>query len=194
MASASASAAAKSASHAPTHKSNHGIGTKLIAGFGAVATVATVAAFLMSSAPQPSTAVAPQATTLAAVSTPAPIDVPAPVTMAAVTPPPAVAAAPALAAQRDCKLLQRRFYITGQGTVRLRADGYVSPTISLSDTPQVVDLPMLRPTQGEADQKIVFEGNAPFLILTTDYVDFHQGLTVNGRTNYDMTWVALKNC
>jgi hypothetical protein len=166
----------------------------MIGGLGAVLTVATVAAFMMSSSPQPSTAVATQAaTTLAAVSTPAPVNVPALVT-AAVTPPPAVAAAPALAEQKDCKLLHRRFYMTGQGTIRLRTDGYVSQPISLGDTPQVVDLPMLRPTQGEAEQKFVFEGKAPFLILTTDYVDFHQGLTVDGSTDYDMTWAPLKNC
>jgi hypothetical protein len=83
--------------------------------------------------------------------------------------------------------------MTRQGTVRLRTAGYVSSVISLSDTPQVVDLPMLRPTQGEAEQKFVFEGKAPFLILTTDYVDFRQGLTVDGSTDYDMTWQPLTN-
>jgi hypothetical protein len=167
----------------------------MIGGLGVVVTVATVAAFMMASSPQPSTTTAPQAaTTLAAVSTPAPVNVAAPVTTATVTPPPAVAAAPALAEQKDCKLLHRRFYMTGQGTIRLRTDGYISPAISLGDTPQMVELPMLRPTQGEAEQKFVFDGKAPFLILTTDYVDFHQGLTVNGSTDYDMTWVPLKNC
>jgi hypothetical protein len=194
MEQASAPAAARSSSEAQTRKPGPRLGAKMIGGLGAVLTVATVAAFLMSSSPQPSTAVATQAaTTLAAVSTPAPVNVPALVT-AAVTPPPAVAAAPALAEQKDCKLLHRRFYMTGQGTIRLRADGYISPPISLGDTPQVVDLPMLRPTQGEAEQKFVFEGKAPFLILTTDYVDFHQGLTVDGSTDYDMTWAPLKNC
>jgi hypothetical protein len=194
MQQASAPAAARSASHAQTRKPGPRLGAKLIGGLGAVVTVATVAAFMMSSSPQPSTTMAPQAaTTLAAVSAPAPVNVAAPVTTATVTPP-AVAAAPALAEQKDCKLLHRRFYLTGQGTIRLRTDGYISPAISLGDTPQMVDLPMLRPTQGEAEQKFVFEGKAPFLILTTDYADFHQGLTVNGSTDYDMTWVPLKNC
>jgi hypothetical protein len=195
MQQASAPAAARSASHAQTRKPGPRLGAKLIGGLGAVVTVATVAAFMMSSSPQPSTTMAPQAaTTLAAVSAPAPVNVAAPVTTATVTPPPAIAAAPALAEQKDCKLLHRRFYLTGQGTIRLRTDGYISPAISLGDTPQMVDLPMLRPTQGEAEQKFVFEGKAPFLILTTDYADFHQGLTVNGSTDYDMTWVPLKNC
>lgn len=194
QASAPASAA-RSASHPQAHKPGPRLGAKMIGELGVIVTVATVAAFMMSSSPQPSTTMAPQAaTTFAAVTAPAPVNVAAPVTMAMVTPPPAITAAPAPPAQKDCKLLHRRFYMTGQGTIRLRTAGYVSPPISLSDTPQLVDLPMLRPTQGEAEQKFVFEGKAPFLILTTDYADFHQGLTVNGSTDYDMTWVPLKNC
>jgi hypothetical protein len=179
MQQASAPATARSASQAQIRKPGPRLGAKMIAGLGVVVTVATVAAFMMSSSPQPSTTMAPQAATTLAAS---------------VTPPPALAAAPAPPAQKDCKLLHRRFYMTGQGTIRLRTDGYISPPISLGDTPQLVDLPMLRPTQGEAEQKFVFEGKAPFLILTTDYADFHQGLTVNGSTDYDMTWVPLKNC
>jgi hypothetical protein len=195
MQQASAPATARSASQAQARKPGPRLGAKMIAGLGVVVTVATVAAFMMSSSPQPSATMAPQAaTTFAAVSAPAPVNVAAPVTTAMVTPPPAIAVAPAPPAQKDCKLLHRRFYMTGQGTIRLRTDGYVSPPISLGDTPQLVDLPMLRPTQGEAEQKFVFEGKAPFLILTTDYADFHQGLTVNGSTDYDMTWVPLKNC
>ena len=192
MEQASAPATARSASQTQTRKSASGMGAKLIGGLGAVVTIATVAAFMMSSSPQPAVTGATQAaTTLAAASTPAPVP---PLTTAAVTPPPAVVAAPALTEQKDCKLLHRRFYMTGHGTIRLRTDGYISPMISLGDTPQMVDLPMLRPTQGEAEQKFVFEGKAPFLILTTDYVDFHQGLTVDGSTDYDMTWAPLKNC
>jgi hypothetical protein len=195
MEQASAPASAKSASHAQTRKPGGTMGAKTIGALGAVLTVATVAAFMMSSSPQPSTSVAPQAATaVAAVSAPAPINVPAPVTLAAVTPPPAAAVAPAAPPQRDCKLLHRRFYMTGQGTIRLRTDGYVSPVISLSDTPQMVDLPMLRPTQGGAEQQFVFEGKAPFVILTTDYADFRQGLTIDGRFDYDMTWLPLKSC
>jgi hypothetical protein len=195
MQQASAPATARSVSQAQTAKPGPRLGAKMIAGLGVVVTVATVAAFMMSSSPQPQTTMAPQAaTTFAAISTPAPVNVAAPVTTAMVTPPPALAAAPAPPEQKDCKLLHRRFYVTGQGTIRLRTAGYVSPPISLGDTPQLVDLPMLRPTQGEAEQKFVFEGKAPFLILTTDYPDFHQGLTVNGSTDYDMTWAPLKNC
>ena len=161
QASAPASAA-RSASHPQAHKPGPRLGAKMIGGLGVIVTVATVAAFMMSSSPQPSTTMAPQAaTTFAAVTAPAPVNVAAPVTMAMVTPPPAVTAAPAPPAQKDCKLLHRRFYMTGQGTIRLRTAGYVSPPISLSDTPQLVDLPMLRPTQGEAEQKFVFEGRLP---------------------------------
>jgi hypothetical protein len=195
MEQASAPAAARSVSQTQIRMSGSGTAAKMIGGLGVVLTAATVTAFMMSSSPQPSTDVAPETTTtLAAVSAPAMLNAPAPVTTATVTPPPAAATAPAAAAERDCKLLHRRFYMSGQGTVRLRTAGYVSPAISLSDTPQVVDLPMLRLTQGEAEQKFVFEGKAPFLILTTDYIDFRQGLTVDGSIDYDMTWQPLKNC
>jgi hypothetical protein len=91
-------------------------------------------------------------------------------------------------------LLKRRFFVTGEGSVRLRVDGYVSAAITLSNSPQEVDLPILRPSTGEIKQNIVVEGKAPFVILTTDYVDFQQGLTVEGRSEFDIWWAPLKNC
>lgn len=196
MEQASAPAAARSASQAQTRKSGSGIGAKLIGGLGAIVTVATVAAFMMSSSPQPANEVALQAaTTSAAISSPAPVSVPAPVTTAAVTPPPALAAAPAQAAPKECQLIKtRRFFVTGEGSVRVRADSYVSPSISLSNTPQLVELPMLRPSEGEVKQHIVVEGKAPFVILTTDF-DFTQGLQVDGKSDFDIWWgTPLKNC
>jgi hypothetical protein len=196
MEQASAPAAARSASQTQTRKSGSGMGAKLIGGLGAVVTVATVAAFMMSSSPQPASEAALQAaTTSPAISSPAPVSVPAPVTTAAVTPPPALATAPAEAAQKECKLIKtRRFFVTGEGSVRVRADNYVSPSISLSNTPQLVELPMLRPSEGEVKQHIVVEGKAPFVILTTDF-DFTQGLQVDGKSDFDIWWgTPLKNC
>ena len=53
---------------------------------------------------------------------------------------------------------------------------------------------MLRPSVGEIKQNIVVEGKAPYVILTTDF-DFQQGLTVDGRSDFEIWWgTPLKNC
>ncbi len=198
---ASAIAAASLASNAQTRKSGRGIGAKMIGGLGVALTVATVTAVMMSASPS-STAVAPQAaTTYAAVPAAAPVSAPvaiyAPLQASpatAVTPPASVpAAATAAGEKNECKVLPRRFFVTGSGTVRVRADGFVSRNVALSDVPQEVDLPQRRPMTGEVQQNIVVEGQANFVLLTTDY-DFKQGLRVNGTSNFDIFWVPPANC
>lgn len=193
---ASVIAATSLASSAQTQNRGRGIGAKIIGGLGIALTVATVAAVVMSSSPQSSTAAAPQAaTTYAAVSAPAPVIAPTQVSPVAMVAPPASVPAAATAAddKKECKVLPRRFFVTGSGTVRLRADGFVSRNVALSDVPQEVDLPQRRPMTGEIQQNIVVEGQANFMLLTTDY-DFKQGLRVNGASNFDIYWVPPANC
>lgn len=193
---ASAIAAASVASNAQTRNRSRGIGAKMIGGLGVALTVATVAAVVMSSSPQTSTVAAPQAaTTYAAVTAPAPVIAPTQVAPVAMVAPPASipAAAAAPDDKKECKVLPRRFFVTGSGTVHLRADGFVSRNVALSDIPQEVDLPQRRPMTGEVQQNIVVEGQASFILLTTDY-DFKQGLRVNGTSNFDIYWVPPANC
>jgi hypothetical protein len=201
---ASAAAAGKSTHQAQTRSRGGGIGSKLIGGLGIVLTMAVVAGAIMFDAPQSSTAVAPQvaaATSVAPTTTPtasntavAPSATIKMATVKVVTSPPAAAAPASNSSTTECRLLPRRFFVTGSGTVRLRAEGYVSPTIVLSGSAQEVDLPQRRPAVGEVLQNIVVEGKADFILLTTDYVDYRQGLRVNGVENFDIYWAPLKSC
>jgi hypothetical protein len=195
---ASAIAATSLASSARTRSRGRGIGAKVIGGLGVALTAATVAAVVMSSGPQSSTAAASQAQAApvyAAVAAQAPVMAPTQVAPVAKVAPPASIPAAATAAddKKECKVLPRRFFVTGTGTVHLRADGFVSRNVALSDVPQEVDLPQRRPMTGEVQQNIVVEGQASFILLTTDY-DFKQGLRVNGASNFDIYWVPPANC
>jgi hypothetical protein len=198
-----APAAARLGSEAPARNRGLGIGAKMIGGFGVALTAATVAGIVMFASPPSPTAAAPQAavveTAPAAIYAPASINAPvladaAPVSTAAAPPLAPVASMPVAAEEKkECKVLPRRFFVSGTGTVRLRADGYLSRTIALSDSPQEIDLPQRRPMTGEVKQNIVVEGKSDFVLLTTDY-DFKQGLNVDGTSDFDIYWVPPENC
>jgi hypothetical protein len=132
------------------------------------------------------------------VAQPAPPTAPANIEPAVALPPlpPAYAPAPPAAQPKQCGLPQRKFYVAGNGVVRIHAGNYVSETVALGPYPQVVAIPASRPTPGEtAIDTIVVEGRANTVIMTTDLPSFRRVYTnLRGSTSFSVQWVPLREC
>jgi hypothetical protein len=179
---------------------------KMIGGIGATLTLVAVAALLSGGpklSPELADPAAQEYTTTAAAPSPAsaptapvPYSAPAMALVAA----PASASAPAYAspapAQKQCRLPQRKFYVSGSGTVRVHDGIYVSAPVVLDIYPQEVVFPLARPESGtSADDTITVEGNASTVIMTSDYPDFRQVFRrLKGSTTFTAHWVSLRNC
>jgi hypothetical protein len=117
---------------------------------------------------------------------------------APVPPPPlpAYAPAPPPAQPKQCSLPQRKFYVAGNGVIRIHAGDYVSETVALGPYAQVVAIPASRPAPGEtAVDTIVVEGRANTVIMTTDLPSFRRVYTnLRGSTSFSVQWVPLREC
>jgi hypothetical protein len=122
---------------------------------------------------------------------PLPADAPVPP-----APLPAYAAAPPLAQPKQCSLPQRKFYVAGNGVIRIHTGNYVSETVALGPYPQIVAIPASRPAPGEtAIDTIVVEGRANTVIMTTDLPSFRRVYTnLRGSTSFSVQWVPLREC
>jgi hypothetical protein len=190
-----------------------GLSAKMIGGIGATLTLVTVAAVFSSQQPSPGST-APAAPVYATVTpAPPPADIatapvpvvsapPAPLVFAPDPPSPPVYAAPAPAyvpaapAQKQCSLPQRKFYVSGNGTIRVHDGMYVSDPVVLDLTPQEVTFPLARPASGlSEDETITVEGSASTVLMTTDYPGFRQVFhRLRGATSFVVHWVSLRNC
>jgi hypothetical protein len=117
---------------------------------------------------------------------------------AAVSPPPLQA--PAIAQTpprpRQCDLSQRRFYVAGNGVIRISAGEYLSEPVTLGPYPQTISFPAARPAPGtEVVQTIVVEGSASTVVMTSDLPGFRRVLTgLRGTSSFTAKWQSLSNC
>jgi hypothetical protein len=98
--------------------------------------------------------------------------------------------------QKQCSLTQRKFYVAGNGTIRIHAGDYVSPAVVLNPYPQEVAFPVPRPQAGMvAIERIVVEGRASTVVMTSDLPEFRQVYRdLRGSTYFDAKWAPLRNC
>jgi hypothetical protein len=181
------------------------------AGFVACLMLATVVAITMSDEGSQSAVSASPPATIALQSvatTTTPMINPAPPTPAIAAPPPVFAAispppplqAPVVQAppQKQCDLSpsQRKFYVAGNGVIRIFAGEYVSQPVTLGPYPQTVAFPAARPAPGtEVVQTIVVEGNASTVVMTSDLPGFRRVLTgLRGTSSFNAKWQSLGNC
>jgi hypothetical protein len=120
-------------------------------------------------------------------------------TLAFVTSGPAPVATPdqAEATVAQCQVIPRKLLVsteTGSGTVRLRAGGYLTPPISLRNTPQEVVFPQSRPTAGVVDEVVTIEGNAVNVVISSSLTDFRKVLDVTGLAAFNLRWIPMKTC
>jgi hypothetical protein len=109
----------------------------------------------------------------------------------------APASGQATSTSKQCHMVPRRFLVStehGGGTVRFRASGYLSPSFTLTDKPQVVEFPLPRPDTTPVTEAITVEGNATDLVLTSEATDLHSVFDVSGVYNLNLTWRPLKGC
>ena len=78
----------------------------------------------------------------------------------------------------------RKFYVAGNGIIRIYASGYVSQVVTLGPYPQEVAFPIARPASGvPAPDTILVEGRAGAVIMTTDVPGFRQVMAADrGRS------------
>jgi hypothetical protein len=83
----------------------------------------------------------------------------------------------------------------GGGTVRFREGDYVSPSITLSRTPQNVYFPRPRPEVGQMREPITIEGDATNLVMVSPVTHArHVYPKISGSLTYTATWFAFKVC
>jgi hypothetical protein len=113
---------------------------------------------------------------------------------AAPSPPAQAAAAP----KNECTSLPLMVMVsteTGGGTVRFREGDYLSPPITLSQTPQNVYFPRPRPEVGQLQETITIEGEATNLVMVSPVTHArHVYPTINGSLSFTGTWYAFKVC
>jgi hypothetical protein len=103
----------------------------------------------------------------------------------------------AAAATTQCQVIPRKLLVsteTGSGTVRLRAGSYLSPAISLKNTPQEVVFPEARPTVGFVDEVVTIEGSAANVVISSSLTDFKKVLDVSGVAVFNLRWIPIKTC
>jgi hypothetical protein len=185
------------------------LGPKMVAGLGACVMLAAIVAITTSDENSSSAAASspPAAAAIVAQDVPTPPQAvanpvpPAATTtplsaFAAISPPsPPVAQVPP---QRppQCDLAQRKFYVAGNGIVRIHAGEYVSAPVTLGPYPQTVAFPASRPAPGtEAPQTIVVEGSASTVVMTSDLPGFRRVITgLRGESSFTAKWQPLGNC
>jgi hypothetical protein len=196
---------APSRAFAPARKK---AGPKVAAVIGVSMTLAAVAASMSlggspASNPQTASAAAPAtqqiaASTLAAPAA-SPVIVPAIPAFAAPSQPSLYPPSETLTwqpPQKQCSLTQRKFYVAGNGIIRIYAGDYASPAVVLSPYPQEVAFPVPRPQTGMvAIERIVVEGRASTVVMTSDLPEFRQVYRdLRGSTYFDAKWAPLRNC
>jgi hypothetical protein len=98
---------------------------------------------------------------------------------------------------QQCPAMQRRLLVStthGGGTIQFRAGGYLSPTFTLTDHPQVVAFPLPRPETTPLQEIISIEGNATDVVITSELTDLHKVFDVLGTYPYAVTWAPRKGC
>jgi hypothetical protein len=195
--------AASARTASPRSPAKSVIGPKLIAGIGVTLTIAAVAAVVTLSGEPSAPAAPPAATVETAYASPA---APPPAEVATAAPvaaapamfvtPPAVAPAPVVQPQTQCGLVQRKFYIAGNGIIRVRDGGFVSAPVVLGPYPQEILMDLPRPASGfSAPETIVVEGRATTVVMTSDLPGFHMVINrLRGTSSFDVQWAPLKNC
>jgi hypothetical protein len=199
---------------APVRKRS--INPKLVAGLGVSMTVAVVVA-VTSLGGMPASNISPASSASAValqtetsnLQTPRPVQtIPMRVTADAETsfvplqaapalpPSYAPAVAPPPPAQKQCSLPLRKFYVAGNGVIRIHAGDYVSPPVTLGPYAQEVVFPVSRPSPGtEAVDRIVVEGRASTVVMTSDLPGFRQVFNgLRGSSSFDARWAPLRNC
>jgi hypothetical protein len=112
-------------------------------------------------------------------------------------PPPAYVPAPTPAQPVQCSSQPlRKFYVAGNGIIRIYASGYVSQVVTLGPYPQEVAFPIARPASGvPAPDTIVVEGRAGAVIMTTDVPGFRQVMSnLRGSSSFEIRWLPLRTC
>jgi hypothetical protein len=101
-----------------------------------------------------------------------------------------------LADARQCGLNPRKFYLSGNGVIRVRDGDYVSPPIVLDVYPQEIVMPLARPVQGITPlETVVVEGKASVVVMKSDLASFRKVFEhLRGAARFDIQWVPLKNC
>jgi hypothetical protein len=96
----------------------------------------------------------------------------------------------------QCSLPLRKFYVAGNGTVRIHAGDYISPPVELGPYPQEVTFPVPRPEPGrEAIDKILVEGRASTVVMTSDLPGFRMVFNgLRGSSSFNAKWAPLRNC
>lgn len=97
----------------------------------------------------------------------------------------------------QCQMIPRKLLVsttTGGGTVRLRADGYLSAPIQLSATPQEVVFPAARPTAGFVEEVITVEGKASNVVISSSLTNLRKELDVAGVAAFNLRWLPMKTC
>ena len=109
--------------------------------------------------------------------------------------PPAAAPAP-VPPQAQCSLVQRKFYIAGNGVVRVRDGDFVSSAVVLGPYPQQVLMDLPRPANGfSPPETIVVEGRASTVVMTSDLPGFQKVINhLRGASSFGVQWAPLKNC
>jgi hypothetical protein len=98
---------------------------------------------------------------------------------------------------KQCAAMQRRLLVStthGGGTIRFRASGYLSPPFTLTNQPQVVVFPLLRPDTTPVQETISVEGNATDVVITSEITDLHKVFDVAGSYAYAINWAPRKGC
>jgi hypothetical protein len=178
-----------------------GISPKAIGGIGAALTVAAVAAVVMLTSQQPTAGPAASAFVQAAAQSVADDPAAAPPARATGLFIPGPAAAPAtapvpLADIRQCSLNPRKFYLSGNGIIRVRDGDYVSPPIVLDAYPQEIVMPLARPELGITPlETVAVEGKASVVVMKSDLASFRKVFQhLRGAARFDIQWVPLRNC
>src|SRR5271165_2988904 len=100
----------------------------------------------------------------------------------------------AISAQKQCHMMPRRLLVStthGSGTVRFRASGYLSPPITLTTEPQVVQFPLPRPDTTPVAEPMSVEGDARDVVITSEVTDLHEVFDVKGSYSYTVTWKPM---
>ena len=98
-------------------------------------------------------------------------------------------------ASRQCGLAQRKFYLAGIGTIRVRAGESVSPPIELDAYPKEVVFPLSRPQSGPVEETVAVEGVARTVIMTSDLPGFRKTFNrLRGSSSFQAHWQPLRNC
>ncbi|HJZ20080.1 MAG TPA: hypothetical protein VJ226_03935, partial [Bradyrhizobium sp.] len=187
-------------------KSGPGIVPKMICGIGVTFALAVVAAAVMSNPPEPSpgpvapvmpvhvTEKAVPSPSNRAVSTTPAGAVPAPLVADPIRPVPPVAAVAPAPPPKQCDQPQRKFYVSGNGTIRIHDGTDVSAPVVLDVYPREVIFPLARPAAGASEETITVEGNASAVVMTTDLPSFRRTFYhLKGATSFIAHWVSLRN-